>query len=226
MQDSFSYIRKKLLRWYRINGRNFPWRHTNDPYKIMIAEFMLHRTKAEQVVPIYNKFIEKYPDIFSLSMAEEKDIKKFTENLGLHWRYRHFIESSRFIIKNYGQIFPDKLKDLSKVPGIGEYISSAIYIIAFNKNAPVVDSNIARFLNRFFNLKLEGEIRRKKIIKQLSYNLFNTGSCAELLFAVIDFCSLICKPLNPLCAECIFFQKCMYENKNYKKVIENRLRLN
>ncbi len=198
-----TYIRKKILKWYAQNGRDFPWRHTDDPYKIMIAEFMLHRTKAEQVVPVYNNFIEHYPDIFSLSKASEKEIKKYTQNLGLHWRYKHFVNASKYIQEKYKGKFPCDFKELRKVPGIGEYISCAISIISFKIPAPVVDSNIARFLNRLYGLNLSGEIRRKK-------EIFHTKKCDILLFSLIDFCAEICKPVIPLCSGCIIKEYCKF----------------
>ncbi len=206
-------IREKILKWFKQYGRDFPWRHTDDPYQIMIAEFMLHRTKAEQVVPVYMDFLEEYPDIISLASASEKEMKKFTACLGLHWRHKNFIKAARYISDNRNGIFTDSIERLSKIPGVGEYISCAIRIIAYNKPAPVVDSNIARFFNRFYNLNLSGEIRRKKIIYEKSKEFFNTKKCKELLFAIIDFCSLICKPVKPLCDECIINYKCgFYKN--------------
>lgn len=201
-------VRKLLINWYKKNGRDFPWRDTSDPYKIMIAEFMLHRTRAEQVVPVYNDFIQKFPDVFALSKAKTEEIQKYTETLGLHWRYKHFTESATYILENFNGNFPDDYRLLSTVPGIGEYISCAISIIAFKKPAPVVDSNIARFLNRFFNFGVNGEIRRKKIIVEKSEDFFNTRNCDKLLFSVIDFCTFICKPRNPLCESCILNKFC------------------
>ena len=203
-------MRGKIIDWYRDHSRNFPWRHTRDPYKIMIAEFMLHRTKAEQVVPVYLKFIERYPDIETLARANFKDIKKVTEHLGLHWRAKHFSESAKFITDNYGGIFPKNYDELKRIPGIGEYIAGAITTICFNKPAPVVDSNIARFINRYFGLNLSGEIRRKRKIVELSKKLFNYKNPGDLLFAVVDFTSLVCKPGEPLCDKCLLRNKCNY----------------
>lgn len=218
MQDSLSYIRNKLFKWYRINGRDFPWRYTKDPYRIMIAEFMLHRTKAEQVVPVYSEFIKKYPDIKSLTVADINEIKRVTKHLGLHWRSQHFLTSAKYIVEKYQGIIPENPEEILKIPGIGDYIAGVIMIICFNKIYPVVDSNIARFLNKFFNLDFKGEIRRKKEIIRLSESLFNSHKKAELLFALIDFCSLICKPIKPLCLKCLFFQSCMYNNKNKRQI--------
>jgi len=204
------YIRRKLFLWHKGNYKDFPWRHTKDPYRIMIAEFMLHRTKAGQVVPVYLEFIEKYSDIETLAKANLEDIKKVTEHLGLHWRAKHFFEAAKYIIENNNGKFPEDYGKLQEIPGVGEYIAGAILTICFNKPAPVVDSNIARFINRYFSLNLSGEIRRKKKIVELSIKLFEYENPGDLLFAIVDFTSLICKPSKPLCATCILKNKCNY----------------
>ena len=206
------YICRKLFLWHKGNYRDFPWRHTKNPYKIMLAEFMLHRTKAEQVVPVYLEFIEKYPDIETLARANFKDIKKVTEHLGLHWRAKHFSEAAKYIIENHNRKFPEDYGKLLKIPGVGEYIAGAISTVCFNKPAPVVDSNIARFINRYFGLNLSGEIRRKKKIVEPSAKLFEYKNPGKLLFAIVDFTSLICKPVKPLCDKCPLKNDCKYIN--------------
>jgi len=203
-------LTKKLISWYRQYGRDFPWRHTKDPYKIMIAEFMLHRTKAEQVVPVYLSFIQKYPDVKSLATADPEEIKKVTEHLGLHWRSKHFITAARYIVEELNGQFPDDYDELRKIPGVGEYIAGAILTVCFNKPAPVVDSNIARFINRFWNLGLKGEIRRKKQVVEIAGELFNIKNPGEFLFALVDFTALVCKPHNPHCSKCPLNRLCKY----------------
>jgi len=203
-------IQSEIFKWYKTHGRDFPWRHTKDPYKIMIAEFMLHRTKAEQVVPVYLEFIEKYIDIKILVRTNFEDIKKVTEHLGLHWRARHFSEAAKYVADNYKGKFPEDYNGLKKIPGVGEYIAGAILTVCFNKPSPVVDSNIARFINRYFSLSLSGEIRRKKKIVELSAKLFEYENPGDLLFAIVDFTSLICKPSKPLCDKCSLKNKCSY----------------
>lgn len=210
LNEISAIMRGKIIEWYNNHGRDFPWRHTKDPYRIMIAEFMLHRTKAEQVVPVYLEFIEKYPDIETLARANFKDIQEVTEHLGLHWRARHFSEAAKYIIENCNGKFPEDYDKLRGIPGVGEYVAGAILTVCFNKPAPVVDSNIARFINRYFGLNLSGEIRRKKKIVELSGKLFEYKNPGMLLFAVVDFTSLICKPRKPLCGKCPLKNKCDY----------------
>ncbi|APF17524.1 HhH-GPD family protein [Caldithrix abyssi DSM 13497] len=210
MNRSISIIIKNILKWYTHNSRNFPWRDTKDPYKIMIAEFMLHRTRAEQVVPVYLDFIKKYPDIYSLADAKPEEVKTVTNHLGLHWRSKHFIEAAKYLINNSGGKFPEEYNALRQIPGVGEYIAGAILTVSFNKPAAVVDSNIARFINRFWNLNLNGEIRRKRKIKEIADDLFHNPEPGKLLFALVDFTTAICKPGQPLCNECPLKVKCLY----------------
>ncbi|HEC82557.1 MAG TPA: DNA glycosylase [Thermoplasmatales archaeon] len=176
----------------------------------MIAEFMLHRTKAEQVVSVYPEFIKKYPDIKALAEADFEEVRRVTEHLGLHWRAGHFIESARYIVSRHDGKIPADYEKLRKIPGIGEYVAGAILAVCFNKPAPVVDSNIARFINRYYGLKLSGEIRRKKKIIDLSMKLFDFENPGDLLFAIVDFTSLVCKPGTPLCEKCPLKNGCSY----------------
>lgn len=201
----------QLLLWFIKNHRDFPWRQYCDPYRIMIAEFMLHRTRAEQVTPIYETFIDQYPDIFSLSTARESDIQKITAHLGLHWRSSHFINSAKFVIEHFNGIFPCDRKELKKIPGVGDYVAGAILTVCFNKSEYVIDSNIARFINRFFGFQLTGEIRRKKKIIEAAKTLFSINEPGRFLFAILDFTFKICKARNPFCYSCILNSQCQFK---------------
>ena len=204
------YIRRKLFLWQKDNYRNFPWRHTKDPYKIMIAEFMLHRTRADQVMPVYQDFIKKYPDIDCLAEANPVEVNKVTQKLGLHWRGKHFIDAAIFIKGKFRSRIPDSRDKLLSVPGIGEYVAGAILTVVFNKKEWVVDSNIPRFLNRFYGLNLSGEIRRKRELIEISKCLYQTTRSEQLTFALLDFTALVCKPIKPVCNSCIVKIKCNY----------------
>jgi A/G-specific adenine glycosylase len=176
----------------------------------MIAEFMLHRTRAPQVVSIYEAFIEKYPGVEILAKANEKDIKKVTEHLGLHWRSSHFIKAAIYVLKHFNGDFPENRENLKKIPGVGDYVAGAILTICFNKPEHVIDSNIARFINRFYGLNLKGEIRRKRQIIEKSKRLFNTKEPGTFLFAILDFTFKICSARSPDCLNCILNGQCKY----------------
>ena len=204
------YIRRKLFFWYKKNHRDFPWRYIKDPYKIIVAEFMLQRTRAEQVVRVYRDFIKKYPNTNSLAKADSTEVNKVTKKLGLHWRGRHFTDAAIFIKDNFGGKVPNSRGKLLSIPGIGEYVAGAILTVGFNKKEWVIDSNIARFLNRFYGLNLSGEIRRKRKIIEISKSFYQTTRSGQLTFSLLDFTGMICKPIKPVCNSCIIRMKCNY----------------
>lgn len=190
--------------------RKFEWRVNNLPYKILIAEFMLQRTKAEQVEPVYKKFLIQYPDIKSLSRAKINSVEKYTASLGLHKRAPNFIAAAKYVVKNYGGVFPYSREELLKIPGVGDYVASAIMAVCFNNAEYVIDSNIARFINRFYGMDLEGEIRRKKIIIEKAKEIFKVKDQRSFLFGILDFTALVCKPINPSCKSCKLKRKCKF----------------
>lgn len=190
-------IANPIINWHQSNYRNYPWRSEPTPYNVMIAEFMLQRTRADQVVPVYTKFIKSYPDVKSLAVANLKEIERLLKPLGLYWRAAHFKKAAEYILEYFKGEIPSNRNDLLKIPGIGEYIAGAILAIAYNQGTIIVDSNIARVLNRYYGLKLEGEIRRKREIEKLSEELFTDNPPKEMLLAIIDLSALICVPTNP-----------------------------
>lgn len=176
----------------------------------MIAEFMLHRTKAAQVEPVYKEFLESYPDVISLADASEDDVCKVTEHLGLHWRSAHFIKAAKYIVESYNGVLPQTRKELLEIPGVGDYVAGAILTVCFGLPEYVIDSNIARFINRYYGLKLSGEIRRRKAIRDKAIELFNFDDTRTLLFAILDFTALTCKPRAPECNLCPLSLACLY----------------
>lgn len=183
----------------------------------MIAEFMLQRTKADQVNPVYKKFLQQYPTIKHLSKAKAKSVSKYIGSLGLHGRYKKFIDAGKFVITKLDGKFPKSQAELKKIPGVGEYVSGAISAVCYNNADFVIDSNIARFINRYYNLGLEGEIRRNKTIIEKAKKLFKFKPQKNLLFAILDFTALVCKPTKPICFECPVKRRCKFQDKPVKQ---------
>jgi A/G-specific adenine glycosylase len=196
-----------------VRDRRHSWRHKPTPYRIMIAEFLLQRTKASQVEPVYKKFIAKYPNVERLAKAKSSSVSKFTENLGLHKRSENFIKAAKFIDENYSGRFPHDRERLLEIPGIGDYVAGAILTVCFNKPEYVIDSNIARFINRCYGLNLSGELRRKKQIINIAKQLFNYPNTRDLLFALLDFTSFYCQPSRPDHKKCSLNNVCNLKAK-------------
>lgn len=211
-----SNVQNSIVSNWKFYKRHYPWRIKPGAYKIMIAEFMLQRTKADQVEPVYKKFLQQYPTIKHLSKAKAISVSKYTNSLGLHGRYKKFIDAGKFVITKLDGKFPKSQAALKKIPGVGDYVAGAISAVCFNTADYVIDSNIARFINRYYNLNLNGEIRRKKTIIEKAKKLFVHNDQRNLLFAILDFTALICKPTKPICFECPVRRNCKFQNKTIK----------
>lgn len=215
-----TFFQHRLIRWFAENRRNFPWREEKDPYKILIAEIMLQRTKAEQVFPVYEEFIRRFPDVKSLVLSNIEDIAKFMERLGLFWRSKLIKEMAKMIMTEYGGVVPEERSLLLRIPGVGDYIADAILVFAFESRRTVVDSNVVRLASRFFGVEIKGEMRRnRKFVEfcQILSSGLNGQEIRHLNWAMIDHSSAICRPA-PLCSICPMSEKCNYLNR----LINNR----
>jgi A/G-specific adenine glycosylase len=193
--------------------RDYPWRYHIDAYRVMVAEFMLQRTKADQVAPVYKRFVRQFPTVHSLAHAKTREISNYTRHLGIHWRARHFVHSSRYISKHFCGRIPSERSELLSIPGVGEYVAGAILTIALQKKEWVIDSNIARFLNRLHGWNLQGEIRRKQMVIAAAKKFFCHNDPRRLLFSLLDFAALICTPTEPRCSECPVHRRCRFVGK-------------
>ena len=142
---------KKIIDWYKVNKRDLPWRKRRNQnfYKIWISEVMLQQTIVKTVIPYYEKFIERWPNLKSFFDASLDEILLYWQGLGYYQRAKNLFKAKEYLKKNKLYINSTNLK---KVPGIGDYISSAISAILKNENCAVVDGNIKRILRRVFNL--------------------------------------------------------------------------
>ena len=212
-----SVVGKRLIEWWLKNSRSYPWRETSDPYRIVIAEIMLQRTRADQVLPVYLDFVEEFPTIFDLARASENEISSFFKKLGLLWRAAIVKKMADLVVERYDGILPRNKKELLQIPGIGEYISNAILAFAYGQPAIVVDSNVCRIVVRLYGLKIPGEARRNRTVRELSSKMLpSKQNSRSLNLALLDFAALVCKPLRPLCLECPIRSGCDYYHKKSK----------
>lgn len=206
-------IRAELLLWGDKNLRKFPWRDTADPYKIAVAEIMLHRTKANQVEDIYLKFIQKYPDFESIVKADRKTIRSEMESLGLFWRSDMLYDMAREIVDNYSGKLPMDKKKLMAMPGIGNYISAAILCFGSNLPEPILDTNTVRVIGRIFGLKITDSSRRSKLYYDIMHDLVDFWNPRIISFTLIDYASIICiAGIKPRCDICTLKDICLFFN--------------
>ncbi len=207
-------FRNKIVRWFNRNERKYPWRETSDPFRILIAEMMLQRTKADQVVDVYNKFFSEFSDPNDVARTNLKNIHKILYPLGLLWRVKNFKKVCRYLVKNYDGRIPKKREDLIKMPGTGDYVSGMVLSVAFNKPEWAVDSNIVRIFKRYFGISTTKEGRRDRYIIGIAKKYASCNNPKKANLGIVDFTALICSPRNPKCEKCSLQKKCY----NYSKI--------
>jgi A/G-specific adenine glycosylase len=202
------HLRENLVEWHKKHARKYPWRQSHDPYEILIAEIMLRRTRADQVVPVYINFLNHYPTIESLFKANEKQISKLTQPLGLYWRNRNLVRLAKHIVYEHDGKIPENRRELVLIPGVGEYVAGAFLSFFLNRKEWIVDTNIIRVFSRFFGIEIHGDGRRNKEIVKLAKAYVDCNYPREANLAIIDFAALICKKFKPLHQKCLVNDEC------------------
>jgi A/G-specific adenine glycosylase len=203
-------LSEKLLTWWEKNQRKFPWRNTQDSYQVLISEVLLHRTKAEQVAPIYNEFLKRFPTLKDLSIASLDEVKGLLYPLGLLWRTKLLHKMSVEIVEKCGGKIPSTKKELELLPGISHYIASAVRCFAFGYAESLLDTNTVRILGRVFGIEVTDSSRRSKRFQKLSESVLDKKNPRSFNYAMIDLGALICRPRNPLCEICPLNEICRY----------------
>lgn len=194
-------FQKKILSWYRKNKVEFPWRLTNDPYKIWVSEIMLQQTQVTTVIPFYNNWIQKFPTLNDVANASDDDLFKYWEGLGYYNRVNNFRAACNEVIKKYNGKVPSEKVELMQLKGIGDYTSSAIASIAFNKKNYVIDGNVKRVMSRILCLKDYSKVSMHKLSNFLSENICKNNP-GDFNQGLMDLGRNICKPKNPDCNIC------------------------
>jgi len=201
---------KRLIAWYEQNGRDLPWRHTQDPYIIWLSEIILQQTRVEQGMPYFYRFSEKYPTVRDFAEASEDDILHLWQGLGYYSRGRNMHKAAKTVMSHFGGNFPAKYEDVIKLSGVGEYTAAAISSIAIGQHKAVLDGNVFRVLSRY--LGIEDEIntpKGKKIFTTIADEMLDVDRPATYNQAIMDFGAMQCKPKNPNCDTCIFNIECV-----------------
>ena len=211
-----STIADKLLAWYDNREHNFPWRGTNDPYKIWLSEVMLQQTQVQTVIPYFKRWMQVFPNIKSVALADMDPILKQWEGLGYYARSRNFYKACKIVKNNFAGQIPNDIDHFSALPGVGSYISGAVMSIAFNQPVPAVDANAFRVVSRLYSIDLPFSKCKKDIIELLS-DLINTYRPGDFNQAIMDLGRNICIPINPQCSICPLSKHCSaFVNKNVR----------
>ena len=188
-----------LLSWYDRNARELPWRGARDPYRIWLSEIMLQQTRTEAVRRYYERFLERFPDVFALAAADQDEVLKLWEGLGYYSRARNLHAAAKAVAASGGH-FPDSVEGLQSLPGIGPYAARAIASIAYNICAPALDGNQMRVLSRCF--AVERTLKTPFDLEAEALACISQERPGDYNQALMDLGASICTPKNPRCEDC------------------------
>ena len=206
------WFRRKVIIWYQRNGRNFPWRSSQDPYFICIAEIMLQQTSADRVARTITTFVERFPDWKALVEADISEIENFLFPLGIFRRRASVIQSLAKSIRVCGGL-PANRKELEQLPGIGQYIASVLLATFYKKREPFLDVNMSRVLERFFGPRQLADIRYDPYLQTLSRKIISAKAILTTNWMILDFAALVCFKIKPNCISCILKKRCKHINQ-------------
>lgn len=189
---------RKLIQWHKNNKRNFEWRSTEDPYKILVAEMMLQKTDASKVESVYSKFIKKYSDPYILANSDISEIEKEIYLLGIHQRAERLKRMAETLVNEFNGKVPETKQELVELFGVGDYISNAVLCFAYKKDVPLLDTNIVRILARVFSIKSEKtRPRTDKKMWETIESMIPQGKAKEFNLSLLDFSAKVCTAKKP-----------------------------
>ena len=212
--NNIDWFRDRLLAWAEQNLRDYPWRNTDNSYHILVAECLLQRTDADTVTPVYKTLLIQYPTLKELAIADVKDIAEILQPLGLFFRAERLSQTAKTIIEQHQEKIPNSQTELLKLPGIGIYTARAILSQAFKQSAAVMDTNVARILERFFGIKGERVKSRCKILWGAADTIAPRFEVGRWNLTLLDFGALICTARKPKCSQCPLAAKCHWFDLN------------
>jgi A/G-specific adenine glycosylase len=201
-------FRRRIRAWGRANVRSFPWRSRRQPYEILVAEMMLRRTQAKQVVPVYERFLLRFPIVGMLAHADDKEVAVLLRPLGLAWRVPSFRAMAREVVSSYDGQVPTDRNSLMALPGVGPYVADAVRCLSLNIPGPIVDTNTVRVAARYFGFPYNAESRRRAAVRVAVSELASRVNARESNLALLDFAAGVCTARAPKCNHCPVSELC------------------
>ncbi|MGH2725972.1 MAG: A/G-specific adenine glycosylase [Actinomycetota bacterium] len=205
-------VQGRVLTWFDEHGRHMPWRETRDPYRTLVAEVMLQQTQTGRVTPSYETFLQRFPTLEHLAHAPAMEVIQAWKGLGYNRRAVELQRAAQAIVRQHGGVFPREPAALKRLPGLGEYSSSAIACFAFDAQVPVVDTNVRRVLSRSAAGKDAAELPAGRL-GALAACWLPAGEAYRWNQALMDIGAMICRVERPLCAKCPLRATCVYKAK-------------
>ncbi|WP_241967791.1 A/G-specific adenine glycosylase [Pseudidiomarina homiensis] len=224
---------KIVVTWQQQHGRNdLPWQQHNDPYHVLVSELMLQQTQVTTVIPYFERWLQRFPDVTTLAAAEEQEVMAHWQGLGYYRRARNLHAAAKTIVADYAAQIPEQAVELREIPGIGPYTVGAIRSFAFNAPAAIVDGNVKRLFARLFMLPYAvNHSANDRYFWELAEHYTPTSQNRRFAQGLLDLGATICKPKQPLCHACPLQSRCRtyanacvedYPKRKQKKAIPTK----
>lgn len=205
-----SLLRQLALVWFGESGRIFPWRRKSaSRYCLIVSEVLLQRTKAETIAQFIPGFIATYPSWRALANARIEELENRLRSIGLWRRRSQILKSLAIEISKRGGRFPADTGELAKMPGVGHYVANAVQMFCHCVPAPLLDSSMARLLERCFGPRQLVDIRYDPYLNALAGRIVDSSKAREVNWALLDIAALFCRPNAPRCTECPVARACL-----------------
>lgn len=214
-------FQKLIFSWFDKHGRkHLPWQQNKTPYRVWVSEIMLQQTQVTTVIPYFERFMQKFPDIQSLANASEDEVLHLWTGLGYYTRARNLHRTAKIITQEFKQTFPDEIIELEKLPGIGRSTAGAILSIAFQQPATILDGNVKRVLTRFLGItEWPGEKQVLELLWQTAEYFTPKQRTADYSQAMMDLGATLCTRGKPDCETCPLSLHCIAHKKGLEKTI-------
>jgi A/G-specific adenine glycosylase len=206
-------LRESLLQWYAQQGRDLPWRQTQDPYAIWVSEMMLQQTQVKTVLPYYSRWLERFPTLQSLAQAEQQQVLKAWEGLGYYSRARNLHRAAQIVMAQHQGQIPTQFDDLVALPGIGRTTAGGILSAAFNQKQAILDGNVKRVLARLVALP-QPPNQALDLLWPLTEAILSPEKPREFNQALMDLGATLCTRSRPRCEQCPWQTHCSAYRQN------------
>ncbi|MBE7439560.1 MAG: hypothetical protein HS115_13970 [Spirochaetales bacterium] len=208
-------MRRSLLGWFGEHGRSYPWRRSSSWYHLLVAEMMLRRTRADQVLPVYQNFIRKYPAPAKTASLKKEQLRELFRPLGLNWRSEQFARTLAVlqdgsVVRGLCRKDEDQGKRWQAIPGVGSYSEAMILSLLFGQRRPAIDSNVVRIFYRLAGRPYRPDFRRRRELLETARAFVQSPRAGQLNLALVDLGALVCRPGRPNCALCPLQKRCNF----------------
>lgn len=208
-------VARALLLWYSANGRRFPWRRKHATlYLHIVSEVLLQRTRAETVAAFFPVFLAEFPSWRRIARSSESQLGRTLRPIGLWRRRARALRALAVAIDGLCGRWPSNREALEQLPGVGQYVASAVLLFAYDQPEPLLDSGMARVIERVFGPRQLADIRYDPWLQTISRRLLRGATPRETNWALLDLAALVCTPAAPRCEVCPLAKQCLYAATN------------